>query len=144
MIAPVVLLAACAGDMPPARGDGLVGSDKQVTLMDSGGEAAVSVDGPGPVVDHGGPAPDVKPPQDTQPWPKPDTQTTGDDIGKACISNADCMYGLCATNMHTGVKFCTKVCDPCSVDPCPVGSGCQNAGLAYICAPGYPNAPCPP
>ncbi len=65
------------------------------------------------------------------------------DIGKTCKGNGDCMYGLCAQNTHNGKWFCTKKCDPCKPSPCPSGSGCQNAGLMYICAPNYPNAKCP-
>ena len=65
------------------------------------------------------------------------------DIGKACKGNGDCVHGLCAQNTHTGKWFCTKKCDPCQANPCPTGSGCQNAGPMYICAPNYPNAKCP-
>ena len=73
---------------------------------------------------------------------KLDGWTGTDDVGKPCTSNSQCQGGLCAQNTHTGVWFCTKQCDRCAATPCPTGSGCQNAGPFYICAPGYPNAPC--
>ena len=74
---------------------------------------------------------------------RPAADSGGNDIGKPCTSYADCSTGLCAQNTHTGAWFCTKQCAPCAPSPCPAGTGCQNAGMMYICAPGYPNAPCP-
>ena len=146
LIGAAGLLAACAGDMPRGLGDGTGGgSDKRVTLMDSGSDNQ-ALDKGQVTPDASTPQPDVKPwnAPDVMPWPQPDTQPWSHDVGKTCTTNADCMFNICATNTHTGVKFCTKVCDPCSAVPCPTGSGCQNAGMAYICAPGYPDAPCPP
>lgn len=91
------------------------------------------------------PTPDSKPwpTPDKTPWPTADSIPGADDIGKTCTSNNDCIHKLCAQNTHTGKWFCTKSCNPCTANPCPTGSGCQNAGPFYICAPNYPNAPCP-
>jgi hypothetical protein len=125
----------------PREGDGGQ-KDVLITLSDSAPpdsgrspEAAVAdvghPDAPAPV-------------PDSKPWPVPDVTPWTHDVGKSCTTNADCMFNICATNTHTGQKFCTMICDPCTPNPCPSGSGCQDAGLAYICAPGYPNAPCPP
>ena len=108
---------------------------------DSKGDSAKPDQAPGDTAVPLDKAVDAKPPlpKDTG---LPDW--SGDnDIGKPCSGNSQCQYGLCAQNTHTGAWFCTKQCDPCAADPCPSGSGCQNAGLMYICAPGYPNAPCP-
>ncbi len=94
------------------------------------------------------PKQDLPPPKKDLPPPKKDLPPTkkdfgAHDVGKACTGNSQCMFGLCAQNTHTGKWFCTKKCDPCQANPCPTGSGCQNAGLMYICAPNYPNAKCP-
>lgn len=143
-LAAAVAFGACPGDMgSPRKGDGAA-HDVVITLSDgalsadqqgsqeAGPPDVGQADTPGPV-----PAPDSKP------WPTPDVAPWTHDVGKSCTTNADCMFNICATNTHTGQKFCTMTCDPCTANPCPSGSGCQNAGLAYICAPGYPNAPCP-
>ena len=143
LLCGVWLIAACPGEVGQPR--------QEVKIMLPDGPAR---DGPvsvtdGPVQLDGTPKlPDGKPKlPDSKPklpdQAKPAQDWGANDIGKPCTGNGDCAYGLCATNTHTGVKFCTKVCDPCTASPCPTGSGCQNAGLAYICAPGYPNAPCP-
>jgi hypothetical protein len=139
----LALLGACPGENPNRNEDhgiSLVdgqqpGGDRPATT----GDRAVSPEAGGKL--------DGKPKVDTKPK-TPDQQQVqldwgANDIGKPCQGNGDCQYNWCATNTHTGVKFCTKTCDPCATTPCPTGSGCQNAGLAYICAPGYPNAPCP-
>lgn len=91
---------------------------------------------------------DLPPVKQDLPPPKPDLPPAkkdfgAHDVGKACKSNGDCMFGICGQNTHTGKWFCTKKCDPCQPNPCPAGSGCQNAGPMYICAPNYPNAKCP-
>jgi len=122
--------------------------DHRVTLMDASGDGTVSgsdtsASKDGPLAQPDQKAADLEPVADVKPWPQPDT-TGSHDIGKICQVNSDCMFNLCATNTHTGTKFCTKTCNPCTASPCPTGSGCQNAGIAYICAPGYPDAPCPP
>ncbi len=146
----LVLLAACPGEVPK-RPSTEAGAPLDGPKL--GTETGAKIDvlpwladlGPGPAKDQ-----KVTLPPDLKPPPKPDTsKPTGDlwtgasDIGKPCSTNGDCQYQLCATNTHTGVKFCTKTCNRCDPQPCPAGSGCQNAGLAYICAPGYPNEPCP-
>ncbi len=151
LVAVATLFSACAGDLP-RRDDPKDGStvrfDRGLAILDAGGGA---VDRGGPKVDSspvardkGAATPDTfSSPPDKGPL-QSDTWTGSDDIGKTCVSNGDCMHGLCAQNTHTGVRFCTKTCDPCAPTPCPSGSGCQNAGIAHICAPGYPNAPCAP
>lgn len=148
-------VAACAGDLPRKGTD-----DGSTTRFDRGLVVMVDAappDGAKPppdgfTSDRGiTPTPDksITPTPDKGVTPTPDKGTikldgwTGtDDIGKPCSGNSQCQYGLCAQNTHTGVWFCTKQCDRCAATPCPTGSGCQNAGPFYICAPGYPNAPC--
>ena len=146
LVLAVCLLSACPGETPRPR------QDVSLLLPDGPGR-----DGPPSFVDGQTPSPDgkiklpdgkIKPPLDSTPktpdQAKPSQDWGANDIGKPCTSNSECIHGLCAQNTHTGVNFCTKTCDPCVANPCPTGSGCQNAGLAYICAPGYPNAACPP
>jgi hypothetical protein len=142
--AVVVLTGGCPGDAQPSDRDGTVPRDHGSTLT----EGSVTQDQGGLQPDTAGGKDSTTPAPDTVSWPdtfqpQPDTTPWPHDIGKACNTNADCMFNFCATNTHTGQKFCTKICDPCAPSPCPSGSGCQDAGLAYICAPGYPNAPCP-
>jgi hypothetical protein len=143
----LLALAACPGETVKRPHGEAGASDVKVSGVDTlpwlpdlgalGSEGAPKADAPPPKADlKPAPKPDVKPPAS-------DLWTGTNDIGKPCSTNADCQYQLCATNTHTGVKFCTKTCNRCDPQPCPAGSGCQNAGLAYICAPGYPNAPCP-
>lgn len=146
----LVSLTACAGDLPRKGTD-----DGSAARFDRGLvvviDAAPSDGVPLPTDKGTTVTPDkgVSPTPDKGTTPIPDTGTvrldgwTGtDDIGKPCTSNNQCQGGLCAQNTHTGVFFCTKQCDRCAATPCPTGSGCQNAGPFYICAPGYPNAPC--
>lgn len=143
-------LAACPGDSPITKG-----SDGSTTRFDRGLVVVIDAaptDGVPLPPDKGTtttPDKGISPPPDKGTTPIPDKGTvkldgwTGtDDIGKPCTSNNQCQGGLCAQNTHTGVFFCTKQCDRCAATPCPTGSGCQNAGPFYICAPGYPNAPC--
>lgn len=144
-LVPVVcLLLGCPGEMPRSKQEGgVILADGPVV------DGLRPFDGLKPSSDGTTKLPDGKPKvADSKPktpdQPKPSLDWGGNDIGKPCTSNGECIYGLCAQNTHTGVNFCTKTCDPCVGTPCPSGSGCQNAGLAYICAPGYPNAPCPP
>jgi len=144
LLCGVWLIAGCPGEVgQPKR-------EIMITLPDGparDGPASVT-DGPKPSVDGKPKTPDGKPKlPDSKPklpdQAKPAQDWGANDIGKPCTGNGDCIYGLCAQNTHTGVWFCTKACDPCTASPCPAGSGCQNAGPFYICAPGYPNAPCP-
>jgi hypothetical protein len=145
-LAGLALIAACAGEtVVRPRSEGGVANDALQHGREASGSDLVLL-----LPDTGAPKPDTKASAvDLKPTPLPDTKPAADvwsgpnDIGKPCTSNSDCQFKLCAQNTHTGVNFCTKVCDRCDAVPCPTGSGCQNAGLAYICAPGYPNAPCP-
>lgn len=140
------VLSGCPGDVTSHERDGSAPSREGGIVW---GDGSTIPEETGVTEEAGYPVPwDTGAAGDTAGWPDAqapvlDTVAPVDDIGKACTSNADCMFGFCATNTHTGAQFCTKVCDPCSAAPCPSGSGCQDAGLAYICAPGYPDAPCP-
>jgi hypothetical protein len=145
LVALALLLGACPGENPGRS------QDHGISLVDG---QQPGIDGPGKTGDRAGspeasakldgkPRADTKAKTPDQKQVQPDAWTGTDDIGKPCQGNGDCQFNWCAENTHTGVKFCTKACDPCATTPCPTGSGCQNAGIAYICAPGYPNAPCP-
>ncbi len=140
VILGALFLLACPGDLTPQQ-DG----PSLVDRGSAGQEPGKTVDGQ-PATADGKAKSDLKPKTDTgvkqDVKPAADAWTGSSDIGKPCTSNGQCQFGFCATNTHTGVQFCTKVCDPCASSPCPAGSGCQDAGLAFICAPGYPNAPC--
>jgi hypothetical protein len=128
-----LLLGGCAGEIGHRTEAG-------VLLVDTAPSDVRRVDGKLATVDQQ--RVDLKVQPADLPPATVDSWVGVDDIGKPCTLNSDCQHQLCATNTHTGVKFCTKVCDRCTATPCPTGSGCQNAGLSYICAPGYPNAPC--
>lgn len=146
-LALLLLLPACAGEVQPRRypdwgaRDRGGASDLTVVVIPDGQGSAV--DSAILKLDRGAPPPDARRPDSRPPLSPDQGGSTGGDIGKSCSSNAQCQYKICARNTHTGQRFCTKICNPCTANPCPTGSGCQNAGPAYICAPGYPNAPCP-
>lgn len=143
---PLLLVAiaagglACPGEAPHDQDRGGYLYDAGLALVEAGAHADLGHDA-GKQADRGIPA-DALPAD--HPAPAPDTGATATGaIGDPCTYNEQCQYGICAQNTHTGQRFCTALCDPCAAQPCPEGSGCQNAGPAYICAPGYPNAPCP-
>jgi hypothetical protein len=131
-----LVIAACPGEIGRHRAE--VG----VLLVDGAVTDRQRVDGRPAQADQQPPKVDlaVQPPD--LPPIKGDSWIGAEDVGKPCKLNSDCQYQICATNTHTGLQFCTKACDRCAPAPCPTGSGCQNAGPYYICAPGYPNAPC--
>ena len=131
----VALSLGCAGDVSP-NPDGGKNGDTRISLQDSGRDETQP-----PLQDSGSPGTDLIAPADTSSL-SPDSAPWPHDIGTSCTGNGDCMFGLCVQNTHTGSWFCSKQCDPCATEPCPSGSGCQDAGLMFICAPGYPNAPC--
>lgn len=133
----------------------LAGACSETPERTEGDSAAFTFDqGSTPTVDQGTtPTPDLgttptadqgtTPTLDQGTTPTPDRGIVGSgELGDPCNYNEDCNENICSMNTHTGVKFCTKVCDPCATEPCPSGFGCQDAGLAFICAPNYPNAPC--
>ncbi len=141
----LVLVNGCPGEsggLPDGSGGGDgYRYDAGLVLVDATTDIDRSVDGASTQSDQGQPK-DLGLPADSEAQALDGPTTTSGDVGDPCVYNEQCKYGFCAGNTHTGERFCTKVCDPCSPDPCPVGSGCQDAGMAFICAPGYPNAPC--
>ena len=52
--------------------------------------------------------------------------------GGACLDNADCVTGVCATQGDR--RWCTRACGFDS--DCPAGFSCQSAGDAFVCIPG--------
>jgi len=137
-------VAGCAGEtsMPWAFDAAGIYFDGSIILVDSVVQFDSKVSSP---KDGGPPHKADAPTADAYVAPRPDLKlpTGGGNVGDPCTSNSQCKGRICARNTHTNVTFCTKPCNPCTTTPCPSGSGCQNAGFTYICAPKYPNAPCP-
>jgi len=130
-----LLLGGCPGQNPLAHQErGPLAKDQRLVLIDGRPVDSRPLPSLGDLSRTDRTPPDL---------PRPDSWTSAGDIGKPCLSHADCQYKVCVLNQHTGVTFCSKICNPCAPPPCPTGSGCQDAGTAYICAPGYPNTACP-
>jgi MYXO-CTERM domain-containing protein len=57
----------------------------------------------------------------------------GGAFASACSSHAECTSGICATDVASGLSFCTAECSTAS-GSCPGGAECLSAGARSVCA----------